>query len=340
MSNQKFLITTTSSIDGVSIKKYNGIISARIVTGTDFFSDLFAGFSDFFGGRSATYQNQLKDIYDEVIDLLKKEAKRVGANVILGLRIDHDEISGKGKQMFMVTAIGTAAIIDNYPIESDSGLGEITLHNFELELKKQRIIHHLNRAAEESFLLSNLEYLTQNRIAEVVDHVFKYGVSDPLYNKQIMKYFSDIDEESSKEYLYAKLLKNDVCSYAIKLIKECYLLDFNKILEFLNSNDFQAKKSALQLLSGRKRYYNRNDVDLLEEMKEVISTSIEFSNRGHVIGDKWECECGKSNKMAQVYCKSCEKDIKGFAAQEINVETAIAHIAETQFVLKHIFNIK
>jgi hypothetical protein len=270
---------------------------------------------------------------------LIKEAKRVGANVILGLRIDHDEITGKGKQMFMVTAVGTAATIDNYLMENESGLGDIPLHNFESELKKQRIIYQAKKAADESFLLSNLEYITQNRIAEVIDYVFKYGTTDPLYTKEILKYFSEIDEESAKEYLYTKLLNNDVSSYATKLIKECYLLDYNKTLELLNSNDFQAKKSALQLLSGKKRYYSKNDVEIIEKMKEVISTSIEFSNRGKVTGDKWECECGKVNKAAQVYCKSCEKDIKGFATQDINVETAIAHIKETQLVLKHIFDL-
>ncbi|RKY61170.1 MAG: hypothetical protein DRP96_03935 [Candidatus Neomarinimicrobiota bacterium] len=36
----------------------------------------------------------------------------LGANCIVGFRIDHDEISDKGKSMFMVTATGTAVFIN------------------------------------------------------------------------------------------------------------------------------------------------------------------------------------------------------------------------------------
>ena len=38
-------------------------------------------------------------------------AKALGANAVVGLKIEFDEISGKGKSMFMVTAYGTAVII-------------------------------------------------------------------------------------------------------------------------------------------------------------------------------------------------------------------------------------
>lgn len=42
---------------------------------------------------------------------LKQKAANMGANAILGLKIDFDEISGKGKSMFMISAIGTAVIV-------------------------------------------------------------------------------------------------------------------------------------------------------------------------------------------------------------------------------------
>lgn len=110
-SKDNLLITTTSTIQGHLITDYKGLVTARVVTGTNFFSDFCAGATDFLGGRTSAYQRQLKSINDEVIRNLKEEAIDAGANAIVGVSIDHDEISGKGKQMFMVTAIGTAVSI-------------------------------------------------------------------------------------------------------------------------------------------------------------------------------------------------------------------------------------
>lgn len=113
MINPKdILVTTTSSVYGLEVKQYLKPISAHIVAGTNLFSDFFASFSDVFGGRSQTYQNQLASLYNEAIERLRIAAYEIGANCIIGLHVDLDEISGKGKSMFMLTAMGTAVIID------------------------------------------------------------------------------------------------------------------------------------------------------------------------------------------------------------------------------------
>ena len=68
---------------------------------------MFAGFSDIFGGRSQSYRKQLASLQQEVVAELMLEGKRRGGNWVIGVRVDMDEISGQGKQMFMVTGIGT-----------------------------------------------------------------------------------------------------------------------------------------------------------------------------------------------------------------------------------------
>lgn len=50
----------------------------------------------------------MDNLYSQVVSQLEEKASILGANAIIGLHIDFDEISGKGKSMFMVTAIGTA----------------------------------------------------------------------------------------------------------------------------------------------------------------------------------------------------------------------------------------
>lgn len=112
------IITTTDNIDNATIIEYKGLVSANIVIGANFFSDLAASLTDVFGGESSSYQNKLDELYDKVIDKIKQKASSLNANAIVGFKIDFDEISGKGKSMFMVTAIGTAIEFEyDKPIE-------------------------------------------------------------------------------------------------------------------------------------------------------------------------------------------------------------------------------
>lgn len=105
------IITTTPTIEGQSIKHYLGVVNANFVIGTNFFSDFAASFTDFFGGFSDSYQNKLAKIYQMVMKEVETRAQALGADAIVGLRIDFDEISGKDKSMFMVTATGTAVLL-------------------------------------------------------------------------------------------------------------------------------------------------------------------------------------------------------------------------------------
>jgi len=66
-------------------------------------SEVFASFSDLFGGRSGAYRRQLESLYRDTTDDLLKQAQARGGNWLIGLRIDMDEVSGKGMQMFMIT---------------------------------------------------------------------------------------------------------------------------------------------------------------------------------------------------------------------------------------------
>ena len=117
-----FIVSTTKIIDGYTAIKYLGPVTTNIVIGTSFISDLFAGISDLIGSKSTNYQNKLSEMYKEAIKNLKEEAKMMDANCILGLKTDLDEISGKGMQMFMINAIGTAVIIltnEDYEIHKE-----------------------------------------------------------------------------------------------------------------------------------------------------------------------------------------------------------------------------
>lgn len=54
------LMTTTSSIEGRRVTRYIGIVTGEAILGTNFFKDIFAGITDIIGGRSATYEKELR----------------------------------------------------------------------------------------------------------------------------------------------------------------------------------------------------------------------------------------------------------------------------------------
>lgn len=101
------LITTTPLIEGWEIKEYLGLVTSRVVAGTGFFKDIGASITDLIGGRSDVYQDELNSTTSETIELLVDETTKIGGNAVVGVRIDYGQKSGKGVQMFMVTATGT-----------------------------------------------------------------------------------------------------------------------------------------------------------------------------------------------------------------------------------------
>ena len=88
--------------------EYLDLISVNVVIGTNFFSDWMASVTDIFGGKSSTYQRKLDDVYEVAFKKIEKRAEKLGADAVVGLKMDFGEVSGKEKSMFMVSAIGTA----------------------------------------------------------------------------------------------------------------------------------------------------------------------------------------------------------------------------------------
>nr|WP_315205040.1 heavy metal-binding domain-containing protein [uncultured Albidiferax sp.] len=104
------IISTTPSIDGHSITKYCGVIAGEAILGANLFKDLFAGIRDLVGGRSATYEKELQRARDIALKELEDRARDLGANAVIGVDLDY-EVLGQGNGMLMVSASGTAVVI-------------------------------------------------------------------------------------------------------------------------------------------------------------------------------------------------------------------------------------
>jgi len=105
------IITTTPSIEGKKIIEYKGIVFGEIVSGVDFIKDLAASFSNFFGGRSGSYEDELIQARQDAIREMEQRALQLGANAVVGVDIDY-EVLGANNGMLMVTASGTAVVVE------------------------------------------------------------------------------------------------------------------------------------------------------------------------------------------------------------------------------------
>ncbi|SCZ81682.1 putative heavy metal-binding protein [Acidaminobacter hydrogenoformans] len=105
------IVTTTPSIEGKKITAYKGVVFGEVISGVDFIKDFAAGLTNFFGGRSGSYEGELIEARNQAMYELERRAGALGANAIVGVDIDY-EVLGQAGNMLMVTASGTAVVAE------------------------------------------------------------------------------------------------------------------------------------------------------------------------------------------------------------------------------------
>lgn len=105
------IVTTTPCVEGKRITEYKGIVFGEVVSGVNFVRDIAASFSNLFGGRSGSYEEELVTARQNAIREMEQRAAALGANAVVGVDIDY-EVLGADNGMLMVTASGTAVVID------------------------------------------------------------------------------------------------------------------------------------------------------------------------------------------------------------------------------------
>lgn len=107
------IISTTDNIEGKRITKYHGLVAGEAILGANIFKDFFASIRDIIGGRSASYEAELKKAKDIAMKEMMQQATEMGANAVIGVDLDYETISpGQGTSMMMVSANGTAVTLE------------------------------------------------------------------------------------------------------------------------------------------------------------------------------------------------------------------------------------
>ena len=106
------IITTTNTVQGRNVVAYRGVVTGEAILGANVFRDFLAGIRDIVGGRSAAYEKSLREAREIAFGELQVEAERLGGNAVIGVDIEHENITAGSGTMLMVSVSGTAVVLE------------------------------------------------------------------------------------------------------------------------------------------------------------------------------------------------------------------------------------
>lgn len=359
MKNRIYLVTTTSSIDGWEIENYLGIVSYHLVAGTNLFKDMFAGLRDFFGGYSASYQKELDKLEELGLREIKTKALVLGANAIIGLRIDFDEISGGGKSMLMITLSGTAVKVAS-KLSNEKNVEELQATTISKEEVKYRLFQKdlKEKISNNKFKINKIEdvellskYQIFDAIKMVVDSFYIPEINFESNKELFIEYFRKIPFKDLNEFLQNKMksIGNYNYEYLLEILKEIEWFDYNTIMQLLKSEDFETRNRGMFLLRNEPPTYTLHDIEKLQQLIEIIEKA--YSNLPQILVEKsmfgkeksyWICpNCDTKIDASRTICGTygCETNIYGFKNNKITPANFVNGLSNRIDLLKSLENL-
>ncbi len=281
----------------------------------------------------------LVSINEEAISRLVEQTELKGGNGIIGLKLDHDEISGKGKTMFMVTATATAVKVTktsgSTSTEDSIQNSQISTLELQSELRKLNLLKIINdenpNLDDDSweFLINNQVLEASSFVLDTLQKIKASIINEESKNKYIelcSVFLKNLENTDQIEILYSAVESHQpVFDIVSGIIKETSALNFDHIQKLLGNSDLNIRKKGLILAQTDKLSYTIKDVEefrnLLQKIEQTFPVTAEIvevkSKLSSGIKKKWKCTCETSNNEDLKYCSSCKKDNKGFKNSEV-----------------------
>jgi uncharacterized protein YbjQ (UPF0145 family) len=103
------LITTSTSLEGYKIVKHLGVVRGITVRSRSVLGNIAGGFQSLFGGQLSIYVELCENAREEAYQLLIQHAQVAGANAIINMRYDANEVM---QGITEVLAYGTAVVVE------------------------------------------------------------------------------------------------------------------------------------------------------------------------------------------------------------------------------------
>ncbi len=103
------MVTTTFNFDGYKVSRHLGVVRGITVRSRSVVGSFGASVQQIFGGNISIYTELCEQARQEAFDLMMQHAQQIGANAIIGMRYDANEISDGVAE---VLAYGTAVVVE------------------------------------------------------------------------------------------------------------------------------------------------------------------------------------------------------------------------------------
>ena len=104
------MVVTTDAVPGKKIVKSFGIVRGNTIRARHVGHDIMAGLKNIVGGEIAEYTKLMGEAREQAIDRMVDDAKRLGANAVVGLRFSTSMIMGAAAELL---AYGTAVMVED-----------------------------------------------------------------------------------------------------------------------------------------------------------------------------------------------------------------------------------
>jgi uncharacterized protein YbjQ (UPF0145 family) len=106
--NRAFL-TTTMELPGYRITRNLGVVRGIVVRSRSIVGTIGAGIQSLFGGNITLWTEMCERARQEAFDLMARHAEELGANAVVAVRYDANEVSAGVTE---VLAYGTASVVE------------------------------------------------------------------------------------------------------------------------------------------------------------------------------------------------------------------------------------
>ena len=103
------LVTTSNTLEGYKVTQQLGLVRGITVRSRSAIGNIAGSFMTLFGGRNTIYTELCETAREEALQLLIEHANEKGANAIINMRYDANEVMNG---LTEVLAYGTAVVVE------------------------------------------------------------------------------------------------------------------------------------------------------------------------------------------------------------------------------------
>lgn len=292
------IMTTGSDVEGYVIEEYKGLVSGQTALNAKFFQE-FSGSTEMDAKASKELTKKTSQIHDIALKMLEEQAKKKGANAVIGITLRYNELTGSitNNNTIGIIATGTAVEIKEKENRKYEGIRHdlfVTNYYTKMQIRPVQVRikadKHITRISPIFMNYKNEEILAIRADVELSTY----------YDEKVI--LRDMDftfEKNNLGQLEADWIECDIKEREVKLIKDAKVI----VRKYVTAR----KVVTCEELPISTELNYRRLASL--KKKRGIDAVVKYQSNGMI----WTCVCGCINKVSDAECDVCgrkEAEIK------------------------------